>query len=154
MDVLFFFFFFQAEDGIRDLIVTGVQTCALPIFGIASQRKVDHYPGPAAVDFVCEHWRRASDKQVAITGVRKVSCLDSDAEHGRQALAFFAYSKQRSNRRSSSISGNQQPRENPLFGSPVAPHRHLHALGIILRYPNDPRRSPALDASPSLEPFP
>src|SRR5206468_9249964 len=29
----FFFFFFQAEDGIRDLIVTGVQTCALPISG-------------------------------------------------------------------------------------------------------------------------
>src|SRR3989440_4288977 len=27
------FFFFQAEDGIRDLIVTGVQTCALPISG-------------------------------------------------------------------------------------------------------------------------
>src|SRR5256885_7520339 len=28
-----FFFFFQAEDGIRDYKVTGVQTCALPIFG-------------------------------------------------------------------------------------------------------------------------
>src|SRR5256886_8925128 len=28
---LFVFFFFQAEDGIRDLTVTGVQTCALPI---------------------------------------------------------------------------------------------------------------------------
>src|SRR2546427_5700605 len=28
---LVFFFFFQAEDGIRDLTVTGVQTCALPI---------------------------------------------------------------------------------------------------------------------------
>src|SRR5205085_8819632 len=27
-----FCFFFQAEDGIRDLTVTGVQTCALPIF--------------------------------------------------------------------------------------------------------------------------
>src|SRR2546421_5425812 len=27
----FLFFFFQAEDGIRYLIVTGVQTCALPI---------------------------------------------------------------------------------------------------------------------------
>src|SRR3712207_9004213 len=27
-----FFFFFQAEDGIRDIGVTGVQTCALPIF--------------------------------------------------------------------------------------------------------------------------
>src|SRR2546426_9839204 len=29
---LFLFFFFQAEDGIRDYKVTGVQTCALPIF--------------------------------------------------------------------------------------------------------------------------
>src|SRR2546428_1112727 len=28
---IIFFFFFQAEDGIRDLIVTRVQTCALPI---------------------------------------------------------------------------------------------------------------------------
>src|SRR5688572_31060734 len=30
--LFFFFFFFQAEDGIRDLTVTGVQTCALPIW--------------------------------------------------------------------------------------------------------------------------
>src|SRR5256886_7240349 len=29
--VCLWFFFFQAEDGIRDLTVTGVQTCALPI---------------------------------------------------------------------------------------------------------------------------
>src|SRR5258708_17995763 len=29
--LLCFFFFFQAEDGIRDDLVTGVQTCALPI---------------------------------------------------------------------------------------------------------------------------
>src|SRR5260370_28012626 len=28
---MIFFFFFQAEDGIRDSSVTGVQTCALPI---------------------------------------------------------------------------------------------------------------------------
>src|SRR2546422_8474789 len=28
----FSFFFFQAEDGIRDVAVTGVQTCALPIY--------------------------------------------------------------------------------------------------------------------------
>src|SRR5256885_5705542 len=31
-EVLYFFFFFQAEDGIRDYKVTGVQTCALPIY--------------------------------------------------------------------------------------------------------------------------
>src|SRR5260370_22350995 len=37
---IFFFFFFQAEDGIRDSSVTGVQTCALPIF--------DQFYNPAA----------------------------------------------------------------------------------------------------------
>src|SRR2546426_11174437 len=31
VSVLFIIFFFQAEDGIRDYKVTGVQTCALPI---------------------------------------------------------------------------------------------------------------------------
>src|SRR2546430_5163309 len=34
VSLLYFFFFFQAEDGIRDLTVTGVQTCALPILGL------------------------------------------------------------------------------------------------------------------------
>src|SRR5258708_31508807 len=33
-----FFFFFQAEDGIRDDLVTGVQTCALPIYSAYSAR--------------------------------------------------------------------------------------------------------------------
>src|SRR6266498_5449234 len=40
--VLFFFFFFQAEDGIRDADVTGVQTCALPIWrGRATGSRAD-----------------------------------------------------------------------------------------------------------------
>src|SRR5690606_40726103 len=39
-----FVFFFQAEDGIRDFHVTGVQTCALPIFEV-----YDRHRGPAAV---------------------------------------------------------------------------------------------------------
>src|SRR2546430_10028177 len=38
------FFFFQAEDGIRDLTVTGVQTCALPI----SRHGGDRRRAPAA----------------------------------------------------------------------------------------------------------
>src|SRR2546429_9536964 len=33
------FFFFQAEDGIRDVAVTGVQTCALPISGSTHSSK-------------------------------------------------------------------------------------------------------------------
>src|SRR5205809_3121505 len=57
------FFFFQAEDGIRDVAVTGVQTCALPISEPrpsfrasrsyrldaaqdAAQRGLDHHPAP------------------------------------------------------------------------------------------------------------
>src|SRR5688572_32664744 len=43
--VFLFFFFFQAEDGIRDLTVTGVQTCALPIL----QWDLDHDPSGAAL---------------------------------------------------------------------------------------------------------
>src|SRR5688572_23748833 len=38
-EMLYFFFFFQAEDGIRDLTVTGVQTCALPISGTLRARR-------------------------------------------------------------------------------------------------------------------
>src|SRR2546427_2291197 len=34
-------FFFQAEDGIRDLTVTGVQTCALPIYAHIGQIDID-----------------------------------------------------------------------------------------------------------------
>src|SRR5438132_5133106 len=34
--IVWFFFFFQAEDGIRDHCVTGVQTCALPICSAAN----------------------------------------------------------------------------------------------------------------------
>src|SRR5699024_11560059 len=36
-DITFIFFFFQAEDGIRDRNVTGVQTCALPIYKSSSE---------------------------------------------------------------------------------------------------------------------
>src|SRR2546427_4273126 len=52
--MVFFFFFFQAEDGIRDLTVTGVQTCALPIWSretsccaCSSTRRGDSSPSRA-----------------------------------------------------------------------------------------------------------
>src|SRR5215216_7500406 len=46
MGLYLFFFFFQAEDGIRDDLVTGVQTCALPILG------GDGRVGELAVDYL------------------------------------------------------------------------------------------------------
>src|SRR5207244_9886079 len=39
----FVFFFFQAEDGIRDDLVTGVQTCALPIYTARSSSASDAF---------------------------------------------------------------------------------------------------------------
>src|SRR6266511_3214137 len=49
LDLLCFFFFFQAEDGIRDFHVTGVQTCALPISPRAgSARWARLWPGSSS----------------------------------------------------------------------------------------------------------
>src|SRR3712207_4964936 len=44
--ILFFFFFFQAEDGIRDIGVTGVQTCALPIYHLVEDKMHARAIGP------------------------------------------------------------------------------------------------------------
>src|SRR2546430_8901056 len=46
-DGVAFLFFFQAEDGIRDLTVTGVQTCALPIW-IAVYKAFESYVAEVA----------------------------------------------------------------------------------------------------------
>src|SRR2546430_3334723 len=48
------FFFFQAEDGIRCLTVTGVQTCALPISGKVEVQSID-FPKLALGSRKCEH---------------------------------------------------------------------------------------------------
>src|SRR5256885_4064042 len=46
-----FFFFFQAEDGIRDYKVTGVQTCALPIWKF-SKSYLNQSPDNASAHFI------------------------------------------------------------------------------------------------------
>src|SRR2546425_1499495 len=45
---LVFVFFFQAEDGIRDKLVTGVQTCALPISAQRREVRLAVHPSSAA----------------------------------------------------------------------------------------------------------
>src|SRR5699024_12041868 len=65
--VMFIFFFFQAEDGIRDRNVTGVQTCALPIL-------VDPISGEYLLDFrntaLDKTFTGRSGAVVAATGYR------------------------------------------------------------------------------------
>src|SRR2546430_2794337 len=77
---IFYFFFFQAEDGIRDLTVTGVQTCALPISGLARVAAID------GVSAVADPWStgsdalRASDGRAALAVVTVTGGLDEKAE--------------------------------------------------------------------------
>src|SRR5256884_7436698 len=66
-------FFFQAEDGIRDVAVTGVQTCALPILATAhdpgfhsGQREFNGWnPQEEKVDFISQLLEAANHAQVA-----------------------------------------------------------------------------------------
>src|SRR5207249_8476792 len=53
--IIILFFFFQAEDGIRDRNVTGVQTCALPIYTLAA----DYNYGHISADWVKVFLRKA-----------------------------------------------------------------------------------------------
>src|SRR5947209_19452114 len=61
----FFFFFFQAEDGIRDIGVTGVQTCALPIL----ERALPFREGEEVhVEIVEPHMYRPGDAVAKVDG--------------------------------------------------------------------------------------
>src|SRR6476660_3650036 len=55
---LCFFFFFQAEDGIRDDLVTGVQTCALPIWATTSAGRIFVTHNADATDPATVTWHR------------------------------------------------------------------------------------------------
>src|SRR5256886_7564476 len=60
-------FFFQAEDGIRDLTVTGVQTCALPIFPLLRCGDIDFSYGQLQVLFGVDFTVREQE-MVALLG--------------------------------------------------------------------------------------
>src|SRR2546430_1319470 len=69
------FFFFQAEDGIRDLTVTGVQTCALPIFVEVGARQALAAEGARPV------LGEAVDEPVALGG--EAPCLPDEVGQPR-----------------------------------------------------------------------
>src|SRR3990172_611042 len=73
-------FCFQAEDGIRDVAVTGVQTCALPIYR----------PRPPRLDVQGGPGRNRGSAEV---GDRKSTRLNSS--HGYISYAVFCFKKKR-----------------------------------------------------------
>src|SRR5690606_9733759 len=66
------FFFFQAEDGIRDFHVTGVQTCALPI---CLQQPMIAMVGSRNPTPYAREWTQQTARELAATGVTVVSGL-------------------------------------------------------------------------------
>src|SRR5205085_3832640 len=81
------FFFFQAEDGIRDLTVTGVQTCALPIWVERRDNAQSTEAGaslPVAADELADgrvDERAGVDRVVEVTGgqVQRASLRRAEA---------------------------------------------------------------------------
>src|SRR2546429_6589920 len=72
------FFFFQAEDGIRDVAVTGVQTCALPI-----SFTVGCWGAICARAAVAMHTRAATSRRIL---TRAVLTLRSDTPVGEEGF--------------------------------------------------------------------
>ena len=66
------FFFFQAEDGIRDSPVTGVQTCALPIFKVDLLERIDAAADPSVVISSSTSGYNMTDLQVNRSEERRV----------------------------------------------------------------------------------
>src|SRR2546429_4240256 len=84
------FFFFQAEDGIRDVAVTGVQTCALPIYrvsvspgGLRAWPK-DH-PGAAAGGSPGELWTALDGADRLLDGGLSGAATAGGSDAGRCA---------------------------------------------------------------------
>src|SRR5256885_2864539 len=80
------FFFFQAEDGIRDYKVTGVQTCALPILPPAV--------GVVAFDFNKDGWMDLAFTHASPPGISLWRNVDGKNLE-RVALADFGRSEER-----------------------------------------------------------
>src|SRR2546430_11331315 len=81
-------FFFQAEDGIRDLTVTGVQTCALPISSVSPRSCAPSWRGSQplfSAFWVC------GTSTPAEAGDRKSTRLNSS--HSQISYAVFCLKK-------------------------------------------------------------
>src|SRR5690606_24917885 len=76
---IMYYFFFQAEDGIRDFHVTGVQTCALPICSGEQGRQLHGVPATASR---C----RARARQPEISSIASTACPFGLETFGRQPV--------------------------------------------------------------------
>src|SRR5256885_12984227 len=75
-----FFFFFQAEDGIRDYKVTGVQTCALPISTSSANRRETRRDAIAAPSQAGQSTKHCEHLETARTATPEQICPSRSEE--------------------------------------------------------------------------
>src|SRR2546427_7905611 len=80
------FFFFQAEDGIRDLTVTGVQTCALPI----SYSFIQQSECLAADELEARQQRRAAVDGVLLEDERRFHLRSEERRVGKECRSRWS----------------------------------------------------------------
>src|SRR6266478_6222714 len=110
---IYIFFFFQAEDGIRDLTVTGVQTCALPILRICRRKNRGCTRRNRAAWFG-PNWR----DDTAIRWTRKRSTRGSRSGHASRAA---------------SATGSGRDQQYQAFPLVIAPTRWLAMTVLTVR---------------------
>src|SRR4030042_3411738 len=114
---VFCFFFFQAEDGIRDVAVTGVQTCALPIW-CSSRNSATNSCSPGS----------SSAASTSKGQIGRAHVLNSS--HGYISYAVFCLNKKCLTHFFTAIAGHRTP-TRALDGGPVSPRNSSASyLGI------------------------
>jgi len=129
-------FFFQAEDGIRGDLVTGVQTCALPIYGISNE--VVYMSRMDAINFTLKNddgtnKKEYKDADVILVGVSRSgktpTCLYLAMQFGLRAAN---YPLTESDMTGGGLPKILQPYRNRLFGLTINAER-LHMIRDIRR---------------------
>src|SRR5215213_10359561 len=97
----YFFFFFQAEDGIRDWSVTGVQTCALPISAIPMCSGSTRRP------------RACRSRRSSRTRIGRASCRERGVDlGGRRIIKKKKTKKQKTKRRKKKKNKKKERKKN------------------------------------------
>src|SRR3989475_13029842 len=127
--IFLFFFFFQAEDGIRDLTVTGVQTCALPI---SPCRETGFRLRPVARDAAVPAPR--ADERVALERLEPRAKREGLLGRGEPHAALDRH-RPRSSPEPHALHDLRPGRQRVVLLDPVAPDARLLELEVDLLHP-------------------
>src|SRR3712207_4158625 len=110
------FFFFQAEDGIRDIGVTGVQTCALPIFvPFGAFVRVDEgIEGLVHISELAERHVEIPEQVVQVGDEIFVKVIDIDLERRRISLSL-----KQANENAGAAGGDDEHFDPAQYGMPA-----------------------------------